>query len=91
MKNDSSTTLLNFVLYVLVILCVGFAVWSMWRTRDLKDLTVAVQTQAQIVQAKSVTAQALLNDVIIYNNTVKSPELAQIIQSAQAAPQPAGK
>ena len=90
MKNDPTTTLLNCVLYVLVFLCVLFAVWSMWRVRDLKQLQTAVQLQVQRVQTKSVTAQSLLNDVITYNATAKNPELAQIIQSAQT-PQTAAK
>jgi type II secretory pathway component PulM len=90
MKNDSNTAMLNFVLYVLVILCVVFAVWSMWRTRDLRQLQTNLQIQMQRAQTTTVRAQALLNDVITYNATAKSPELAQIIQSAQA-PQTAAK
>lgn len=82
--------MLNFVLYVLVILCVVFAVWSMWRTRDLRQLQTSLQVQMQRAQTTTVRAQALLNDVITYNATAKSPELAQIIQSAQN-PQPAAK
>ena len=90
MKNDATTTLLNFVLYALVIFCVIFAVWSMWRVRDLKQMEPRVQAHVQMVQAKKATAMALLNDVIAYNANAKSPELAQIIQSAKT-PQPSAK
>jgi hypothetical protein len=90
MKDDTTTTLLNFVLYTLVILCVFFAIWSMWRVRDLKQLEPRVQAHAQMVQVKRATAMALLNDVITYNATAKSPELAQIVQDAKT-PQPAAK
>ena len=86
MKNDTTTTLLNFVLAVLVILGVVFALMTMSRTRDLRQL----QSRAQIAQINFMRAQALANDVMAFNATAKSPELAQILQSAQPQ-QPAAK
>jgi hypothetical protein len=89
MKNDSTTTVLNFVLAALVILGVVFALLNIWRTRDLRHMQVTLQTQMQRTQITSSRAQSLLNDVITFNATAKSPELAQIIQSAQTPPTPA--
>lgn len=91
MKNDTTTTLLNFVLAVLVILGVAFALMSMSRTRDVRQMQTSLQLEVQKVQASSMKAQALLNDVIAYNTTAKNPELQQIIQAAQTPAQPAAK
>jgi hypothetical protein len=86
MKNDSTTTFLNFVLAALVILGVLFALLNIWKGRDVRSIQAQVQFQAQNFQIASVRAQALLNDTIVYNTTAKSPELAAIIQSVQAPP-----
>jgi hypothetical protein len=83
MKNDSTTTFLNFVLAALLILAVLFAMLGIWRTRDLRQLTPRVQIQAQQFQIVASRAQALLQDTITYNATARSPELQQIINSAQ--------
>jgi len=91
MKNDTTTTLLNFVLAVLVILGVIFALMTMSRTRDVRQMQIALQLEMQKVQGGSMKAQALLNDVITYNATARNPELQQIIQSAQTPAQPAAK
>ena len=88
MKNDTTTTALNFVLATLVILGVLFALLNIWRTRDLRQLQTSLQAKMQQAQVTSVRAQSLLNDVIAFNATNKNPELAQIIKSAEA-PQPA--
>jgi hypothetical protein len=89
MKNDSTTAFLNIVLAALVILCVFFALMTIWRTRDLRNIQPRVQAEVQQVNLVSAKAQALLQDVINYNATAKSPELAQIIQSVQPAQTPA--
>ena len=91
MKNDTTTTLLNFVLAALVILSVLFAYFSIMRTRDLRQMQTVLQVEMQRVQLGSQKAQLLLNDVVIYNATAKSPELTQIIQAAQAPAQPAAQ
>jgi hypothetical protein len=92
MKNDLTTTFLNFVLAVLVICCVTFALWDMKRTHQLR----ALQYQMQQAQQGMLRAQALANDVVAYNAQAKSPELNQILQSAlnpqpQPQQQPAAK
>ena len=89
MKNDSTTTFLNFVLAALVILGVVFAIFGFSRTRDLRHMQTALQQQMQRSQITGARAQALLNDVMTYNATAKNPELAQIIQAAQTPPAPA--
>ena len=89
MKNDTTTTLLNFVLAALVILGVLFALLSIWRTRDLRHMQTTLQGQMQRSQVTSVRAQELLKDVMAFNATAKNPELAQIIQSATTPQSPA--
>ena len=82
MKNDTTTTTLNFVLAALVILGVVFALLNIWRTRDLRHLQVTLQGQMQRSQVTAARAQSLLSEVITFNATAKNQELAQIIQSA---------
>lgn len=85
MKNDSTTTFLNFVLAALVILGVLFAILSMMRTREYRAVTpVAMQANA-----KAMMVQSLVNDVSAYNAQAKSPEITRILQSLQ--PKPAAK
>lgn len=79
MKNDTTTTLLNFVLSVLVILGVVFALLTMSRTRDLRTLSV----NATVANSKIMQINSLLNDVATYNATAKSPELNKAIQLLQ--------
>ena len=85
MKNDLTTTFLNFLLAVLVLACVGLAVLNMSRTHELGVL------QGQLIASQGFNqhAMALANDVVSYNATAKSPELAQILQNAMAPQQPA--
>jgi len=87
MKSDTTTTVLNFILAVLVILGVIFASMSIVRTRELRQL----QIRAQIAQINLMRAQALANDVATYNATARSVELGQILQSARAPQQSAVK
>jgi hypothetical protein len=79
MKNDPMTTFLNFVLAVLVVLGVVFALLTMSRERELRLLT----TNATIAQTTLARANALLNDTANYNAKAQSPELTRIIQAAQ--------
>ena len=87
MKNDPTTTLLNFVLAILVVLCVAFGMLYLMRTHQLRQL----EAEAQVAQSNSMRVQALLRDVVAYNNTAKSPELNQILQSAMNPQQPPAK
>jgi hypothetical protein len=82
MKNDLTTTLLNLALAALVILGVLFAILSMMRARELRDLTNAATAANQSL----VRAQSLANDVAAYNATVKNPDLARILQAVQTKP-----
>jgi hypothetical protein len=86
MKSDTTTTVLNFVLAVLVILGVVFALMSILRTRELRQLQTNLQIRAQISQANFMRVQALAADVVAYNATAKSPELAKILQAATTPP-----
>ena len=92
MKNDSTTTVLNFALAALVILGVTFAVMTMTRTGHLRQMQITLQAQMQRSQVASMKAQQLLQDAVTYNATAKNPELAQIIRAAQTPAQaPAAK
>jgi hypothetical protein len=82
MKNDTTTTVLNFVLAALVILGVVFALLSMSRTRELRQLSL----NATIANNGLLRAQALANDATAYNATAKSPELTRILQAIQPKP-----
>jgi hypothetical protein len=82
MKSDTTTTVLNFVLAALVILGVTFALLTMSRTRELRQLTV----NATLANNALMRAQSLANDTAAYNATAKSPELARILQAAQSKP-----
>lgn len=88
MKNDTTTTFLNFVLAALVILGVLFALLGIWRSRDLRHMQTSLQSQMQRSQIAGARAQALLNDVIAYNASAKSQELEQIIKAAQTPATP---
>jgi len=85
MKSDTTTTVLNFILAVLVILGVVFALLSMTRAREFKILS----TNATLANSALMRAQGLANDTAAYNATAKSPELARLLQSIQ--PKPAAK
>jgi hypothetical protein len=79
MKSDLTTTLLNFALAVLVILGVVFALLSITRQRELRQLTA----NATIANTALMRAQGLANDTAAFNATAKSPELTRILQSIQ--------
>jgi len=85
MKNDSTTTALNFVLAALVILGVVFALLSIWRMRDLRRIQPQVQVQLQQANIVTMRAQQLFAEIKAYNATAKSPELNQIIQSVESS------
>jgi hypothetical protein len=82
MKNDTTTTVLNFVLAALVILGVVFALLAMNRTRELRQMSL----NATIANNALMRAQGLANDVATYNVSAKSPELTRILQSIQPKP-----
>ena len=90
MKNDSTTTILNFVLAALVLLGVVFALFNGMRTRTLRQVQPLAQMQVQAFQQDSIKMQALLNDTIVYNSTARSPELTQLLRILQT-PAPAAR
>ena len=79
MKSDTTTTALNFILAVLVILGVVFALLSITRTRELRQLTA----NATLANNGLMRAQGLANDTAAFNASAKSPELTRILQSIQ--------
>ena len=80
MKNDTTTILLNFILAVLVILGVVFALFSIFRARDLRNVApVAIQVNSRLM-----LLQSLVNDVNNYNQQAKSPEITRIMQDFHA-------
>ena len=58
MKSDSTTTVLNFILAMLVVLGVVFALLSMKRTRDFRILSA----NATLANSALMRAQGLAND-----------------------------
>jgi len=82
MKNDTTTTVLNFVLAALVMLGVVFALLAMNRTRELRQLSL----NATAANNALMRAQALANDTAAFNATAKNPELTRILQSIQTKP-----
>jgi hypothetical protein len=80
MKSDATTTALNYVLAVLVILGMVSASLSILRTRELRIMT----SNAAIANSMLLRAQSLANDTANYNASAKNPELTRILQSVQA-------
>lgn len=89
MKNDSTTTFLNFVLAALVILGVLFALLDIWRTRDLRHEQTQLQLHLQKYQFSSMKLQSLVNDAIAFNSKAPNAELTQLLQNIQAPTAPA--
>lgn len=82
MKSDATTTALNFVLAVLVILGVIFASLSILRTHKLRELTL----NATLVNTRLAQARALAMDAAAYNATAKSPAMDRILDSIRSHP-----
>lgn len=82
MKSDTTNIVLNFILAALVILGVVFALMTITRQRELRQIS----TNATLANAALVRAQGLANDAAAYNISAKSPELARILDSIQAKP-----
>ena len=82
MKNDPTITFLNFVLAALVFLSIGFGALTVLREPKVQPMTtLALQDNNNIMKLN-----AVLNDVVAYNVTARSPELARIIQAVQQKP-----
>lgn len=75
-------TFLNFVLAALVFLSMGFGLLTVLREPKVQPFTTAaLQDNNSIMKLN-----AVLNDVIAYNATARSPELQRIIQAVQQKP-----
>ncbi len=82
MKCETTNTILTFVLGVLALLGVIFALQTIFRMREYRTLTV----QAAVANNNFMRIQSLANDTQAYNQKNPSPELTRILQSAQAKP-----
>jgi hypothetical protein len=82
MKCETTNGILTFVLGVLLVLGVIFALQTINHTREFRALTSqAAQDQNFVLQA-----QALATDVAAYNQKTPSPELTKLLQSIQVRP-----
>ena len=82
MKSDLTNSILTFVLGVLAVAGVIFALQTIFLTREFRSLSV----QASIANNSLAQARALANDVGLYNQKSPSPELTKILQAVQAKP-----
>jgi hypothetical protein len=80
MKCDTTNSILTFVLGVLAVAGVIFALQTIFLTREFRSLTF----QATVDNNYLVQAQSLANDVAAYNQKNPSPELTRLLQAAQA-------
>jgi len=84
MKSEIMNTILTYVLGVLALLGVIFALQTIFRTRELRTL----QIQAAFDNANVMRLQALASEALAYNQKNPSPELNRIFQPAQTNAQP---
>jgi hypothetical protein len=82
MKCETTNTVLNLVLAVLVISGVFFGLMTILRTHEFRTLNpVAIQANAKLMMM-----QSFVNDVSAYNNQVKSPEITRMLQPLLTKP-----
>jgi hypothetical protein len=84
MKSEIMNTILTYVLGVLALLGVIFALQTIFRTRELRTL----QIQAAVDNANVMRLQALAGEAMAYNQKNPSPELTRLFQPAQTNAQP---
>jgi len=82
MKCETTKTVLTFVLGVLALLGVIFALQTIFRTREFRSLNL----QATVANNTFLRIQSLANDVQVYNQKNLSPELTRILQAAETKP-----
>ena len=78
MKNDTTTTFLNFILAALVIFGVFITILNMHDTHTLPIMNSKANFIARV--------QALAVDTANYNAQAKNPDLARILQAVEAKP-----
>ncbi len=76
MKSDTTATFLNFVLVLLAISGVFFAIVTFKYTHDLGQ----IQRQAAVDKDLLMRVEALAGEVNAYNQKSPSPELTRILQ-----------
>jgi hypothetical protein len=82
MKCETTNTVLNFVLAVLVVSGVFFGLMTILRTHEFRALNpLAIQANAKLMMM-----QSFVNDVGTYNNQVKSPEITRMLQPLLTKP-----
>jgi hypothetical protein len=79
MKSDATNTFLTFVLGVLAVAGVVFALQTIFLTRELRTLSA----QATFANSSLMQAQSLAADVAAYNAKSPSPELTKLLQTIQ--------
>lgn len=88
MKSETMSSVLAFVLGVLILLDVIFAVQTINHTREFRTLQfTAIQDQAVLAQINQI--ESLARDAMAYNQKNPNPDLTRILQTAQT--KPAGK
>ena len=80
MKCETTNTILTFVLGVLAVAGVIFAMQTFFLTKEFRALTV----QATIANNSLMQVQALANDAAAYNQKSPSAELTKLLNAAQA-------
>jgi hypothetical protein len=80
MKSDTTSTVLNFVLVLLAVCGVIFAIMTFMRTQDLRNL----RDQATADNNLLMRVQTLGSEVNAYNLKKPDAELTHILQSAES-------
>jgi hypothetical protein len=82
MKCDRTTTILTFVLGMLILLDVLFALRAINYNRELRSLQIqAIQDQAALGQLQQF--ESVVRDTMAYNQKNPNPELTRILQILQ--------
>lgn len=79
MRSEILNEILTFVLGILVVLGVIFALQTINRTRELNTL----QVQAVAINQNYLRLQGLVNEVLVYNQKYPNPELTHILQNTR--------
>ncbi|MGH7943355.1 MAG: hypothetical protein ACREFR_20030 [Limisphaerales bacterium] len=79
MKNETLNGVLTFILGVLVVLGVIFALRVVNVSHEMRQL----ETAAAIDNNKLNLAQAVLNETVAYNNKFKNPQLTSILNAVK--------
>jgi hypothetical protein len=81
MKCETTNSVLTFILGVLVLLSVVFALRTVDHMHELRALQMAVPENSYMV-----TVQRIYEEASAYNKKNPSPELTRILQSVETKP-----